>query len=307
MQLALDLFPVPEVSVSVLSQIESSVSQVETKPASSQKVKPVKPIASPAPRNKFALENQGLVRKVAHQMHRAFPSASYQDFFQIGMIGLLKACEKYDPTRAKISSFAIPYIKGECLHWIRDKGAIIRAPRQWQDFKQGGIRWTKKLQSMPISERARIHYAALHKLGQDAVIKVEEWASVLFIHCQGKRPRFYSKRKPVKTNDAMLAYCLNTTEDKYREALEALSRQTPTSDACLHYLEDVSASAETQLEHQTLNEVIDSLPDFDRKLIRLIYWEDVPVKKAARQLGISVEGVQIQLDRIQGILRDKVG
>jgi RNA polymerase sigma factor (sigma-70 family) len=70
--------------------------------------------------------NIGLVR---HVLHRTFPTwlntEEGKDLFQEGCIGLLKAIDRYDG-RVKFSSFAVPYIRGEILHYLRDKLKLVR-------------------------------------------------------------------------------------------------------------------------------------------------------------------------------------
>lgn len=81
-------------------------------------------------RNKLATENDGLVYKVAHRFARQCPEP-LEDLAQIGRIGLLKAVERFDPDAgAAFSSFAVPYIQGELMHWARDKWQHLKVPRR---------------------------------------------------------------------------------------------------------------------------------------------------------------------------------
>ena len=85
-------------------------------------------------RNKLVELNIGLVRKVAHQICRKC-AEPYEDLEQIGYLGLIRAIERFDPLQgAAFSSFAIPYIRGEMLHYLRDKGSMMRIPRRWQEL-----------------------------------------------------------------------------------------------------------------------------------------------------------------------------
>ena len=53
-----------------------------------------------------------------------------EDLFQIGMIGLLNAIEKFDPNRGtSFSSLAIPEVLGAILNYLRDHGSLIKVPR----------------------------------------------------------------------------------------------------------------------------------------------------------------------------------
>ena len=78
----------------------------------------------------MALANLGLVRKVAYRM-KAECTEPYDDLYQVGCIGLLKACRTFDASKGNaFSSYAIPKIRGEILHFLRDKGwSHIKIPR----------------------------------------------------------------------------------------------------------------------------------------------------------------------------------
>lgn len=46
----------------------------------------------------------------------------YDDLFQIGSIGLWKAVQKYDESKGKFSSFAVPVIRNQLFNALRDAG-----------------------------------------------------------------------------------------------------------------------------------------------------------------------------------------
>jgi RNA polymerase sigma-B factor len=72
-----------------------------------------------ANRNKLVDANLNLVRLAAHNFGN---QAEYDDLVQEGTIGLIKAIENFDPSLGFcFSSYAIPTIKGEMLHYFRDK------------------------------------------------------------------------------------------------------------------------------------------------------------------------------------------
>ena len=55
------------------------------------------------------------------------------DLLQVGLMGLLRAAERYEGQREiPFSAFARPHIRGAILHYLRDKAAIIRLPRALQ-------------------------------------------------------------------------------------------------------------------------------------------------------------------------------
>lgn len=85
---------------------------------------------SVAIRNRIVEQNLGLVRKVAHRIS-VTRGIDFDEIFQQGCIGLLKAVERFQHSQGcTLSSFAVPYINGEILHYLRDKTDLVKTPRQ---------------------------------------------------------------------------------------------------------------------------------------------------------------------------------
>ena len=56
------------------------------------------------------------------------------DLQQVGLLGLLRAAERYEGQRdVPFSAFARPHIRGAILHYLRDRASIIRLPRAVQN------------------------------------------------------------------------------------------------------------------------------------------------------------------------------
>jgi len=56
------------------------------------------------------------------------------DLRQVGLLGLLRAAERYEGSRdVPFTAFARPHIRGAILHYLRDRAAIIRLPRNVQE------------------------------------------------------------------------------------------------------------------------------------------------------------------------------
>lgn len=53
----------------------------------------------------------------------------------------------------------------------------------------------------------------------------------------------------------------------------------------------------------TVREAINRLPEDDRELIRLVYWDGLEIKAAARVLGIGAPAARKRLQRIRSTLR----
>ncbi|MGF1491479.1 MAG: RNA polymerase sigma factor SigF [Microcoleaceae cyanobacterium] len=97
-------------------------------------------------RNRLVQLNLGLVRKeVNHWVNQC--QESYDDLLQVGSLGLIRAIERYDLSKGHaFSSFAIPYIRGEIQHYLRDKSPAVRVPRQWLELQREGMRAAQALQ-----------------------------------------------------------------------------------------------------------------------------------------------------------------
>ena len=67
--------------------------------------------------------NMGLVHACAHRMTGR--GAEYDDLFQAGCVGLIKAVDGFDPARGfSFSTYAVPVILGEIKRIFRDGGSI---------------------------------------------------------------------------------------------------------------------------------------------------------------------------------------
>ena len=88
-------------------------------------------------------ENIGL----AHLCARRFlgRGMEYDDLFQAGCVGLLKAVENFDTSRGvKFSTYAVPVILGEIRRLFRDGGAL-RVSRGLRDLSRKALEEADKL------------------------------------------------------------------------------------------------------------------------------------------------------------------
>ncbi|MBU5595714.1 RNA polymerase sigma factor SigB [Amphibacillus sp. MSJ-3] len=82
---------------------------------------------------KLVLTYQDLVRSIARKY--AKNNSIHEDLVQVGMLGLLAAIRRYDPTLGKsFESFAIPTIIGEIKRFIRDKTWSVHVPRRIKEL-----------------------------------------------------------------------------------------------------------------------------------------------------------------------------
>jgi RNA polymerase sigma-B factor len=73
---------------------------------------------------------------LARHLARRYPAGGEEeDLLQVASLGLLKAIDRYDPSRGiAFSSFAVPTILGELKRYFRDHGWLVRPPRDVQEL-----------------------------------------------------------------------------------------------------------------------------------------------------------------------------
>jgi RNA polymerase sigma-B factor len=89
---------------------------------------------SAAERERLIVEHLPLVRGLARRY--ADRGEPLDDLVQVGTIGLIKAIDRFDPTRGyKLASFATPTILGEIRRHFRDRSWTVRVPRGIQEAR----------------------------------------------------------------------------------------------------------------------------------------------------------------------------
>lgn len=122
-------------------------------------------------RDRFAQKHQKLVHKVVHRYIKKC-SEPYDDLYQVGFIGLLKAVDRFDPKLENaFSSFAIPKIEGEIKHYLRDQVPSLKVPRY-------------ALEKFAQVKRLRKHFVASgrqlseEQIAQKIGISTEQWREI---------------------------------------------------------------------------------------------------------------------------------
>lgn len=86
-------------------------------------------------RNTLIEMNMSLVRYAAGRFRSRGPE-EMEDIVQVGMIGLIKAIDRFELSReVEFTSFAIPYIVGEIKRFFRDTSWSVRVPRRLQELR----------------------------------------------------------------------------------------------------------------------------------------------------------------------------
>ncbi|GAA3721341.1 SigB/SigF/SigG family RNA polymerase sigma factor [Streptomyces tremellae] len=86
-------------------------------------------------RNTLIEMNDSLVKYVAGRF-RNRGSGQMTDVVQVGQIGLIKAIDRFDPSRGvEFTALAVPYISGEIKRYFRDSTWAVHVPRGLQQLR----------------------------------------------------------------------------------------------------------------------------------------------------------------------------
>jgi RNA polymerase sigma-B factor len=206
-------------------------------------------------RNRLVQLNLGLVRKEAHHWVNQC-TESYDDLLQVGSLGLIRAIERFDISKGHaFSSFAIPYIRGEIQHYLRDKGSPVRIPRRWQAIQHQAAAATRDLQ------------LTLHRQPTDAElaevlqIAIEEWQEIKLA---------YRNRSPLSLDAPM------RDEEEGSTSLGDLMPDTQ--------YQSFQLAQEDQLR---LQQALVQLEKRTREVVEFVFLYDLTQKETAERLGIS--------------------
>ena len=203
-------------------------------------------------------QNLGLV----HHIVKRFLNRGYdtEDLFQIGVIGLIKAIDKFDPSfDVKFSTYAVPLIAGEIKRFLRDDG-MVKVSRT---LKENGsrVKHARERLSLRINREP-----TLQEVSKEAGLTIEEVILAMEANVQVE-----SIYQSVYQNDGNEIYMVDQLADKGKDEQEKM------------------------LNHLVIKQLIEGLPETDQKLIRLRYYQDKTQTEVAKMLGIS----QVQVSRME--------
>lgn len=183
----------------------------------------------------------------------------YEDIFQIGSMGLVKAVNNFDPKfNVKFSTYAVPMIMGEIKRFIRDDG-IIKVSRSTKNtarklhYDKEAL--TKKLDRDPTIE----------ELSAYSGIEVEE---IVYATESASGPQYlYDTIHQDDGAPVLLIDKLSESPEEDNEMIDKLA----------------------------LKEALGNLDSKSRQIIMLRYFKDKTQIQVAKMLGIS----QVQVSRIE--------
>ena len=207
-------------------------------------------------RNQLVTLNFGLARKEAHYWSNQC-TESYDDLLQVGCIGLIRAVERFDLSKGHaFSSFAIPYIRGEIQHYLRDKGVMVRIPRRWLALQQQSVVISRNLHEKYNRQPTDSEVAAALK------ISVEEWQEIKLA---------WANRAPLS---------LDIPVQDAQEGAISLGEMVPDTNYCSFEL--------AQEDQFRLQQSLVQLEKRTHEVLKFVFLYDLTQKEVAELLGISV-------------------
>lgn len=217
-------------------------------------------MGSKAAKEKIVSDNTGLVWSIA----RRFTNRGYdlEELYQIGCIGLLKACDRFESRYGvQFSTYAVPLISGEIKRFLRDNGAI----KVSRILKQNGYQISKAKEAL------------LHKYGREATLdELAEYTGIC-------------------VEDIVMATEANREVESIQQTI---CGKDGTQVSLVDRLVDEAESevaAENIMNRILVGQAMEKLDEMEQELIRLRFFEDKTQTEVAGVLGIS----QVQVSRLE--------
>jgi RNA polymerase sigma-B factor len=216
-------------------------------------------------RNQLVNLNIGLVRREAYHWKNQCQE-SFEDLMQVGSIGLINAIERFDVSKGNaFSSFAVPYIKGEIQHYLRDKSPTVKMPRAWLTIYNQGCKIIRNRRAETGREPSSQDIA--NELG----ISVNEWYDIK-LACQNRSP-----------------ISLDTPIDQSEENSTSLGDLVTD-----HKYQSFQLAQEDNIR---LQQALDLLEDRTREVVEFVFLKEFTHREVAETLGISAVTVSRQLKK----------
>ncbi|MFE9172262.1 RNA polymerase sigma factor SigF [Streptomyces kebangsaanensis] len=220
-------------------------------------------------RNTLIEMNMSLVRYAAGRFRSRGPQ-EMEDIVQVGMIGLIKAIDRFELAReVEFTSFAVPYIVGEIKRFFRDTSWAVHVPRRLQEARVELAKATEELGSRLGRKPTTKELAELMNLPEQEVV------------------------------DAMVA------SNGYTSA--SLDATVGGSEDGESVLADFIGAEDTGMELvenlHSLAPLLAELDERDRQIIHMRFVEELTQAQIGERLGISQMHVSRLLSRLLTRLR----
>ena len=222
-------------------------------------------------REKLVMSHMNLVRFLANKFkNRGEP---LDDLIQVGYLGLLKAIDRFDPSRGlEFTTYATPTIMGEIKRHFRDKGWSVRVPRRLQEL------------SAKVNQATDVLTAELQRSP-----KIEEIAEYLDASVD-------EVLEAMESSSAYSSVPLEGTGNNDNDDAPSVLDRYATEDSALNFTDD----------RLIIQEALKGFSPREREVIDLRFLQGMTQIEIAEQLGISQVQVSRLLRRTLKKIQDKI-
>lgn len=199
---------------------------------------------------------------MAHLVARKFTDRGVEreDLEQVAAMGLLKAMERFDPGLGyRFVTYAVPTITGDVRNYLRDKGSLMRLPR---DGRQRLYALSRERQRF---ESEQLRAPTVAELAERLHTTVEDVLTLMSLQAAG----------------------------------ETVSLDMPVGEEGDMQLQDILGGEDSQFASAEnadwMEAVLSRLNDTERQLVELRYQQGLGQRETARRLGVS----QMQVSRME--------
>jgi RNA polymerase sigma-B factor len=192
---------------------------------------------------------------LAHQLARRYERQDepVEDLVQVASMGLVKAVDRFDPSRGvAFSSFAVPTILGELKRYFRDIGWAVHVPRSIQERVLEVNRALTELSRSLGRSPSPAEIAEATKYTHEEVLEALEAATAY---------------------DSVSLEAPRTTDEDSEGVVDRLGAEDPG-----YEMAEYSATLAPELR---------ALPERDRRVLHLRFVEDLTQSEIAERIGVS--------------------
>jgi len=212
-------------------------------------------------------ENAPLIKSVIKRFRNK--GIEYEDLYQIGCMGFLKAMKNFNPDfKVKFSTYVVPMVIGEVKRFMRDDGAskVSRALKTLNlKINKFIEQYYKDKNTSPTIEEIALHFEVD---SQDVILAMD------------------SAKMPIS---------LSTPIEDDSESITLVDR--------IESEEDENAK---MIDNLALSEIIKKMDERDKKIILLRYYFDKTQSEIAKELNISQVQVSRLENKILENMRNKL-
>lgn len=224
-------------------------------------------------REQLIQQNLGLVWSIVRRF--AGRGQEQEDLFQIGVIGLIKAIDKFDTGfDVQLSTYAVPMITGEIKRFLRDDG-MVKVSRGLKEIA---------CKVYAIREKQEKHFGrepTLEEVSAELGVSREEIVMAMDANLEVE-----SIYKTVHQGDGNEICLIDKVVANPLAAVGSAGNGLDTA---------TDVEKEELLNHLLLKQLLEELGEEERQLIEMRYFQNQTQSQVAATLGIS----QVQVSRME--------